>query len=293
MSSPPIPYTHPRRNGSVSSNSNLGIANPPNPASGRASGSSQSTRSSTAVSNAPTSVNPFNSSHMESTVTRLLVATKQLLESLTDWSQGKIDEGGVSDIYVRLGNEFNAASLAFTKEGINMSDLNSVPDDLRTCLEAALSEEASPNTLDQHLPQIRQIVVHLLQGLKVKQAKWRAAKRQHESEASYTNRPGSTREHGNAPDRHPLPHPSIRSGPRSLNAPRSREDLRRVAVASTSSHNDHHRSQPSQATTPPPSIHSFSRCVGPSDLPINQKTNDGTPLSRSSYDNTLSCSSNR
>jgi hypothetical protein len=57
---------------------------------------------------------------MESTVTRLLVATKQLLESLTDWSQGKIDEGGVSDIYVRLGNEFNAASLAFTKEGINM-----------------------------------------------------------------------------------------------------------------------------------------------------------------------------
>lgn len=57
---------------------------------------------------------------MESTVTRLLVATKQLLESLTEWSHGKIDEGGVSDIYVRLGNEFNAASLAFTKEGIDM-----------------------------------------------------------------------------------------------------------------------------------------------------------------------------
>jgi len=223
---------------------------------------------------------------MESTVTRLLVATKQLLESLTDWSQGKIDEGGVSDIYVRLGNEFNAASLAFTKEGINMSDLNSVPDDLRACLEAALSEEASPNTLDQHLPQIRQIVVHLLQGLKVKQAKWRAAKRQHENEASYTNRPGSTREHGNPPDRPPLPHPSIRSGPRSLNAPKSREDLRRVAVASTSSHNDHHRSQPLQSTTPAPSTHPFSRSVGPSDFTTNHKTNDSTALSRSSYDNT-------
>jgi hypothetical protein len=64
---------------------------------------------------------------MESTVTRLLVATKQLLESLTDWSQGKIDEGGVSDIYVRLGNEFNAASLAFTREGINMSFVSLSP----------------------------------------------------------------------------------------------------------------------------------------------------------------------
>ncbi|PLW08851.1 hypothetical protein PCASD_23770 [Puccinia coronata f. sp. avenae] len=283
MSSPPIPY--PRRNGSVSSNSHFNPPNLPNPASVRASGSSQSTRSSTAPS-----VNPFNSSHMESTVTRLLVATKQLLESLTDWSQGKIDEGGVSDIYVRLGNEFNAASLAFTKEGINMSDLNSVPDDLRTCLEAALSEEASPSTLDQHLPQIRQIVVHLLQGLKVKQAKWRAAKRQHETEASYSNRPSSIREHGNPPDRPSVPHPSIRSGPRSLNAPKSREDLRRVAVVSTSSQNDHHRSQPPQAFNPSTTPHPFSRSLGPSDSSNNHKTNDGPTLSRSPGENTATSS---
>ncbi|KAH9813545.1 hypothetical protein DFH28DRAFT_973673 [Melampsora americana] len=100
-------------------------------------------------------MNPLTSSHMESTVTRLLVATKQLLESLTDWSHGRIDEGGASDIHVRLGNEFNAASLAFSKEGIDMNDLNSVPDDLRNCLEAALSEDASPMTLEQNLPQIR------------------------------------------------------------------------------------------------------------------------------------------
>ncbi|KAH9817159.1 hypothetical protein DFH28DRAFT_890191, partial [Melampsora americana] len=68
-----------------------------------------------------TAMNPLTSSHMESTVTRLLVATKQLLESLTDWSHGRIDEGGASDIHVRLGNEFNAASLAFSKEGIDMN----------------------------------------------------------------------------------------------------------------------------------------------------------------------------
>ncbi|KAA1096157.1 Bud site selection protein 6 [Puccinia graminis f. sp. tritici] len=293
MSFPAISYSpQPRRTGSVSSNSNLTTTNNPTapppppaapaaPAGPRASGSSShSTRSSTTTN----PVNPFNSSHMESTVTRLLVATKQLLESLTDWSQGKIDEGGVSDIYVRLGNEFNAASLAFTKEGINMSDLNSVPDDLRACLEAALSEEASPITLDQHLPQIRQIVVHLLQGLKVKQAKWRAAKRQHDHEASssYTNRPGSVREHGIPPDRPPLPHPSIRSGPRSLHATRSREDLRRAAVVSTSSHSDHHRSQPLRATSPGPS---HSRSIGPSDHPNILKSSDPLPGTRSSYDN--------
>lgn len=58
--------------------------------------------------------------HLETTVTKLLVATKQLLEGLTDWSQGRITEEQVSDIYVRLGNCFNAAVAAFTKEGISM-----------------------------------------------------------------------------------------------------------------------------------------------------------------------------
>lgn len=58
--------------------------------------------------------------HMESTVTKLLVATKQLLEGLTDWSQNKISEEQVSDIYVRLGNCFNACVSAFSKEGISM-----------------------------------------------------------------------------------------------------------------------------------------------------------------------------
>lgn len=57
---------------------------------------------------------------MDSAVTKLLVATKQLLEGLTKWSQGKISEEEVSDIYVRLGNCFNAAVAAFTKEGISM-----------------------------------------------------------------------------------------------------------------------------------------------------------------------------
>lgn len=57
---------------------------------------------------------------MESAVTRLLVAIKQLLEALTLWSTLKVDEGQVSDVYVRLGNDFNAAVAAFGAFNIEM-----------------------------------------------------------------------------------------------------------------------------------------------------------------------------
>jgi hypothetical protein len=59
-------------------------------------------------------------SHLESSVTRLLVATKQLLESLTLWSNGRQTETQVSDVYVRLGNDFNVARAGFESAGISM-----------------------------------------------------------------------------------------------------------------------------------------------------------------------------
>jgi hypothetical protein len=110
---------------------------------------------------------------MESSVTRLLVATKMLLEALTKWSLGQRTENQVSDIYVRLGNDFNVANVAFGSYGIDMNDLASVPDDLRDCLERCLSEDASPQTLEVHLPRIREIIIGLLQGLKSKQAEYK------------------------------------------------------------------------------------------------------------------------
>lgn len=115
----------------------------------------------------------YSSNHMESSVTRLLVATKMLLEALTKWSVSQRSEEDVSDIYVRLGNDFNSAKLAFGSYGIDMSDLSSVPDDLRDCLERCLSEEASPSVLEVHLPRIREIIISLLQGLKMKQAEYK------------------------------------------------------------------------------------------------------------------------
>jgi hypothetical protein len=58
---------------------------------------------------------------VESAVTRLLVSIKALLESLTQWSQQQVDENQVSDVYVRLGNDFNAAVAAFAAFNIDMA----------------------------------------------------------------------------------------------------------------------------------------------------------------------------
>lgn len=58
---------------------------------------------------------------MESSVTRLLVATKMLLEALTKWSTGQKTETQVSDVYVRLGNDFITARKAFASYNIEMT----------------------------------------------------------------------------------------------------------------------------------------------------------------------------
>ena len=63
---------------------------------------------------------------VESAVTRLLVSIKQLLEALTLWSQMKMDETQVSDVYVRLGNDFNAAVTAFAGFNIDMACVNNI-----------------------------------------------------------------------------------------------------------------------------------------------------------------------
>ncbi|KAK4496343.1 hypothetical protein PRZ48_012323 [Zasmidium cellare] len=112
-------------------------------------------------------------STIEKSVTHLLVATKQLLETLTMWSTGRATEGEVSDVYVRLGYEFNIACRAFGAIGVDTSDLGPVPDMLRTILEETLSQEASQQSLEKYLPRIRDIIINLLHGLKKKQQRLR------------------------------------------------------------------------------------------------------------------------
>ncbi|KAF5025008.1 hypothetical protein F66182_2959 [Fusarium sp. NRRL 66182] len=112
-------------------------------------------------------------SQIEKSVTHLLVATKQLLETLTQWSRGQATDSQVSDVYVRLGYEFNMACRAFTAIHVDTSDLGNVPDLLRHILEATLSQEASSESLEKYLPRIRDIIINLLHGLKRKQQKLR------------------------------------------------------------------------------------------------------------------------
>ncbi|KND92821.1 Bud site selection protein 6 [Tolypocladium ophioglossoides CBS 100239] len=112
-------------------------------------------------------------SQIEKSVTHLLVATKQLLETLTQWSRGQATDSQVSDVYVRLGYEFNMACRAFTAINVDISDLGNVPDSLRHILEATLSQEASSESLEKYLPRIRDIIINLLHGLKRKQQRLR------------------------------------------------------------------------------------------------------------------------
>uniref|UniRef100_A0A060T849 ARAD1D00858p n=1 Tax=Blastobotrys adeninivorans TaxID=409370 RepID=A0A060T849_BLAAD len=130
-------------------------------------------------------------STIESTVTKLLVATKQLLECLTRWAKGEASEQDVSDIYVNLGNEFNLACRAFLSAGVEVADLGDVPQALRVILEKALSEDASQENLDRYLPSIREIIVNLLRQLKQKQALLRSNQPPHRGQPNlYKPQPG-------------------------------------------------------------------------------------------------------
>lgn len=120
-------------------------------------------------------------SQIEKSVTHLLVATKQLLETLTQWSRGNASDTQVSDVYVRLGYEFNMACRAFTAINVDTSDLGNVPELLRNILEATLSQEASVESLDKYLPKIRDIIINLLHGLKRKQTRLRQRNRDREN----------------------------------------------------------------------------------------------------------------
>lgn len=129
-------------------------------------------------------------SQIEKSVTHLLIATKQLLETLTQWSRHTATEGEVSDVYVRLGYEFNIACRAFTSIGVDTSDLGPVPELLRAILEETLSQEASSASLDKFLPRIRDIIISLLHGLKRKQQKLRS--KQAKDSPSSTGTPNGT-----------------------------------------------------------------------------------------------------
>ncbi|EKM50283.1 uncharacterized protein PHACADRAFT_214003 [Phanerochaete carnosa HHB-10118-sp] len=150
-----------------------GSSRQPSHPSRRDTQSSSSTNSGVGSSRSERTSRTQASPAIESAVTRLLVSIKALLETLTLWATLKKTEQDVSDVYVRLGNDFNAAVAAFASYNIDMTELALVPDELRHVLELCLSEEANQQTLDQYLPDVRKIITRLLQGLRSKQSIYR------------------------------------------------------------------------------------------------------------------------
>jgi len=106
-------------------------------------------------------------------VGNLLVATKELENSLIQWSVGRATENEVSDTYVVVGTEFNNMITAFAQHQIDLSEIHAVPTDLRNILESCLGEEPSPRVLADYMPDVRQVLWHLLWALKMKKDVWR------------------------------------------------------------------------------------------------------------------------
>ncbi|KAF8159902.1 hypothetical protein B0H34DRAFT_705284 [Crassisporium funariophilum] len=108
-------------------------------------------------------------------VHNLLSSTKRLQEVLRLWSLDQATEGDVSDLYVQIGNEFNVTISAFAYHQIDLSDIHSIPAELRIVLEHCLSEDPAPEVLDKFIPDLRQVLFKLLKGLQNRQDKWRLA----------------------------------------------------------------------------------------------------------------------
>ncbi|KAJ7153470.1 hypothetical protein C8R43DRAFT_1002115 [Mycena crocata] len=114
-----------------------------------------------------------NPGDVSTAVRNLLLSTKELQKSLTQWSLGQISETQVSDVYVQIGTDFNTAIQAFAYHRIDLSDIHSVPKELRTVLEQCLAEEPSPEVLAMFMPDVRQILFKLLRGLQSRQEAWK------------------------------------------------------------------------------------------------------------------------
>jgi len=118
---------------------------------------------------------PRSAGDVPTTVKNLLVAMKQLQEALRLWSVRQATETEVSNTYVVVGTEFNNTVIAFSQHKIDLSsEVHLVPRDLRSVLEQCLGDDPSPQVLETYMPQVRQILYTLLQGLRSKQEAWRA-----------------------------------------------------------------------------------------------------------------------
>ncbi|KAH7885675.1 hypothetical protein F5I97DRAFT_1130498 [Phlebopus sp. FC_14] len=108
-------------------------------------------------------------------VHNLIRAMKSMQETLRLWSINQATPERVSDCYMQFGVEFNTIVRAFEGYDIPTNDLHTIPAGLRSSLENCLGEDPSPYALSLYMPEIRQLLYELLQGLRSKQHAWRRA----------------------------------------------------------------------------------------------------------------------
>ncbi|KAH6906355.1 hypothetical protein BKA70DRAFT_406614 [Coprinopsis sp. MPI-PUGE-AT-0042] len=107
-------------------------------------------------------------------VHNLLASTKRLQSVLKDWSHSRASVSEVSDVYVQIGTEFNTVIHAFAYHQIDLSDIHSIPQEMRSTLEVCLAEDPSPEILQRYMPELRDTLVKLLKGLQTRQDAWKA-----------------------------------------------------------------------------------------------------------------------
>ncbi|KAF9038205.1 hypothetical protein BJ165DRAFT_427011 [Panaeolus papilionaceus] len=78
-----------------------------------------------------------------------------------------------------IGHELNHTISAFAHYQIDLSDIHTIPGELRDVLEHCLSEEPSPQVVESFMPELRQVLYKLLKCLQSRRDVWRAAVRQH------------------------------------------------------------------------------------------------------------------
>ncbi|GMG20901.1 unnamed protein product [[Candida] boidinii] len=109
-------------------------------------------------------------SKIQSQTAELLQSTKSLLEILTAWASHSASVEDVSAKFVQLGDDFNSTKKLYISAGVDVTDIKDAPSLLRGILENSLVLEPSPETLEQFLPKIGEVVNEMMKNLKAKQA---------------------------------------------------------------------------------------------------------------------------
>ncbi|PPQ65194.1 hypothetical protein CVT24_011378 [Panaeolus cyanescens] len=123
----------------------------------------------------------------------LLTSTKKLQQVLKLWSIEQASETDVSDLYVQIGHELNHTISAFAHYQIDVSEIHTIPAELRDVLEHCLSEEPSPEVVESFMPELRQVLYKLLKGLQSRRDVWKAAVRQQNNPYTQPLSPRSSR----------------------------------------------------------------------------------------------------